>query len=320
MIRLPDRRWRLLAVVASVGLLASGSVPAAAVPSPDPLPRVAFVARSDSPFDAMSAGPVAGALGGVIVITPSTTLAPASRTALVDFNPDRVIILGGTGAVSSGVQAQIAAALPAAVIQRVAGADRHDTARLVARLPSSFGYERPILTEAGQLFGAWGNDYEGRGHDHGVAPTEGSPGGGLVNGTLAASATTGVRVLASLTVAAEHVGDECPALFTDHTFLVRASGAVSAGSAGQVGTVDVALTRDTTIFPAASDGSRRPLRLLDAGTAPDSESFATEARFTFVESATPKTFRILLQTTADTPSYAARGTLVVEHLGFSCTT
>jgi secreted trypsin-like serine protease len=78
--------------------------------------------------DAVASGPVAGgADGGPVLLTRTSELPAATRDRLAELAPHQVRILGGTSAVDAGVQAEIAALLPGASIQRVAGADRFAT-------------------------------------------------------------------------------------------------------------------------------------------------------------------------------------------------
>lgn len=128
-----------LAAILSVVLL--GSVMAAyavttsaTTTSIDAPPRTAFLARSDIPVDALAAGPIAGRAGGPVLVTSPATLSGQAREGLIDYDPDLVILAGGTGALSAAVEAQVAAAVPGATIRRVAGADRTQTARRFAEL------------------------------------------------------------------------------------------------------------------------------------------------------------------------------------------
>ena len=66
-----------------------------------------FLATGKSFPDALGGGPVAGSLpGALLLVTPSAI--PGSVAAeLARLNPDRIVILGGTGAVAPGVESQI---------------------------------------------------------------------------------------------------------------------------------------------------------------------------------------------------------------------
>lgn len=97
-------------------------------------PRTAFLARSDIPVDALAAGPIAGRAGGPVLVTSPSALSGQARQGLIDYDPDLVILAGGTGALSAAVEAQVATAVPGATVRRVAGADRTQTARRFAEL------------------------------------------------------------------------------------------------------------------------------------------------------------------------------------------
>lgn len=69
---------------------------------------VVFVATGTTFPDALGGGPVAGLSAGPLLLVPSTTLPSNVATELQRLNPDKVVILGGTGVVSSSVANQIA--------------------------------------------------------------------------------------------------------------------------------------------------------------------------------------------------------------------
>ncbi len=145
------RRATVLVPLLVVGL-AMALVPATAgplpPPAPEPYPKVVFVARNDIPFDAMAAGPVAGALGGILLVTSPTSWSTDADAALKKFSPDVVYIAGGTAAVSQDVEDAIDAAGPWEV-RRKAGANRNATAALLGDVLTDLGVGRPVLTVAG---------------------------------------------------------------------------------------------------------------------------------------------------------------------------
>ena len=140
-----------LALALALALLGGGLIAKAdPIPDADEYPRVAFVARNDVPFDSLALGPVAGALGGIVVITAPTSLSTAAEDALVDFDPDLVVVAGGTAAVSAAVESAVDAAGPWDV-ERKAGATRDETAAALATLIGDLGMDRPALTGDGQV-------------------------------------------------------------------------------------------------------------------------------------------------------------------------
>jgi putative cell wall-binding protein len=76
------------------------------------------------------------------------------RSALVELKATKVIVLGGTPAVSSGVTSEIDA-LPGVSVERIAGSDRYETARKVAaRAIAAQGaaYDGTAFVATGQNF------------------------------------------------------------------------------------------------------------------------------------------------------------------------
>ncbi|HCB34240.1 MAG TPA: hypothetical protein DEP69_03500, partial [Acidimicrobiaceae bacterium] len=94
-------------------------------------PTAVIVASGESLVDALSAVTLAAALGAPVVLTRAGTLPPSVRAFLAENPFSRVVVIGGTAAVSPAVEAALAAA--AAVVERIAGADRFATATAIAR-------------------------------------------------------------------------------------------------------------------------------------------------------------------------------------------
>ncbi|HET6380774.1 MAG TPA: cell wall-binding repeat-containing protein [candidate division Zixibacteria bacterium] len=92
---------------------------------------VAFLATGAAFPDALVAGPPAALRGGPILLTKPTELPAVVRAELLRLQPTQVHVLGGTGAVSDAVLHAVRAALPAASVARLAGADRYGTAAQV---------------------------------------------------------------------------------------------------------------------------------------------------------------------------------------------
>ena len=68
-----------------------------------------------------------------VVYTQTESLPEATRRLLASHRPTRVVIVGGTAAVSPGVENAVRSASPGAAIERVSGPDRIATAAEVAR-------------------------------------------------------------------------------------------------------------------------------------------------------------------------------------------
>lgn len=93
------------------------------------------IATGEAFGDAITAGPLAHRLSGVLLITASTRLPSVVRAELARLRPARITVVGGTAAVSRAVEADARAASggDAVVVRRLAGRDRYGTARLVSR-------------------------------------------------------------------------------------------------------------------------------------------------------------------------------------------
>jgi len=110
----------------------AASVSAAGWPSGVP----AVVLASGIAFsDALVAGPLAAKLGGPIVTTSGSGLAPSVVRELERLAPRRIVVVGNRASVPDAVAAQAAAAagLGSADVERVDGADRYEVSLAVAR-------------------------------------------------------------------------------------------------------------------------------------------------------------------------------------------
>ena len=91
---------------------------------------VAFVATGANFPDALAAGPAAAISNGPVLLTRASVLPTATREELVRLQPRRIVVLGGAGAVSNGVLADLRRYSPS--VGRVAGADRYATAAAIS--------------------------------------------------------------------------------------------------------------------------------------------------------------------------------------------
>ena len=94
-------------------------------------PSTVFVATGESYPDALATVPLTVGRGPV-VLTRSDRVPEATRRVLADLAPERVVVLGGTAAVTEGVESELARVTEVPV-RRIAGADRYETAALAAR-------------------------------------------------------------------------------------------------------------------------------------------------------------------------------------------
>ena len=82
--------------------------------------------------DAVSAAPAAARDGGPILLARPDALPDVTLAELIRLAPASVVLVGGTGALSDAIGASVQAALPGAVITRIAGADRYATSAAIA--------------------------------------------------------------------------------------------------------------------------------------------------------------------------------------------
>jgi putative cell wall-binding protein/peptidoglycan/xylan/chitin deacetylase (PgdA/CDA1 family) len=92
---------------------------------------VAFVATGADFADGLAAGPAGARLGGPVLFTASTAVPAVTTAELARLKPGRIVVVGGSGAISETVRTQLAG-LSVGGAQRVAGADRYATAAAIS--------------------------------------------------------------------------------------------------------------------------------------------------------------------------------------------
>lgn len=93
---------------------------------------VAFIATGSAFPDALSAGPLAAARGGPMLLTASTVIPAATDTELRRLRPAEIVVLGGPGAVSQAVATRLAGYAASGKVTRIAGADRYATSAAIS--------------------------------------------------------------------------------------------------------------------------------------------------------------------------------------------
>lgn len=95
--------------------------------------------------DALASAPLSHALDAPLLLTSQTSLPGSTAAELARLAPEQLIVLGGTGAVSPEVAAAAAraASVEESAAERIDGADRYETAALIA--------ERVGVPESGQV-------------------------------------------------------------------------------------------------------------------------------------------------------------------------
>ncbi|WP_426515636.1 cell wall-binding repeat-containing protein [Diaminobutyricibacter sp. McL0618] len=89
---------------------------------------IVFIASGASFADALSAGPAAAHLGGPILLTDPNQLPQVVAAEIGHLKPKRIIVVGGTGAVSGPVFLALRHLAP---VERWAGWDRYETSRII---------------------------------------------------------------------------------------------------------------------------------------------------------------------------------------------
>jgi putative cell wall-binding protein len=92
---------------------------------------VAYIATGDNFPDALAGSPPAGNLGGPILLVGREALPSATADELTRLKPDKIVILGGSGVVSSAVASALRPYTDGSV-ERLAGSDRYATSVAVS--------------------------------------------------------------------------------------------------------------------------------------------------------------------------------------------
>lgn len=91
--------------------------------------KTVVLARDDDFPDALTGTPLAYSLSAPILLTNSNTLSPETQSEIAELHAHNVIILGGTGAVSSGIEEQLKQNYK---VTRLSGTDRFETSKAIA--------------------------------------------------------------------------------------------------------------------------------------------------------------------------------------------
>ena len=103
---------------------------------------VAYIATGTSYPDALAGGPAAARNGGPMLLTMRNELPSATAQELGRLRPAKIVILGGTSAVSASVAGKLAGYATTGTVTRLAGADRYATAARVSS--ASFARGVPV--------------------------------------------------------------------------------------------------------------------------------------------------------------------------------
>ena len=115
-----------LVALAAVVWTAARSADAAA-----PGEQVVYVATGENFPDALGAAPAAALGRAPILLVAKDSIPTATADELMRLDPDRIVIVGGTGVISAAVEAALGAYAP--TVDRIAGADRYQTAAEISK-------------------------------------------------------------------------------------------------------------------------------------------------------------------------------------------
>lgn len=93
---------------------------------------VAVIATGNKFPDGLAAGPAADELGGPVLFVSRTSVPSVTRTELLRLKPQRILVVGGTAAISSAVRSELDT-LTAGSATRVSGSSRYETAAAVSQ-------------------------------------------------------------------------------------------------------------------------------------------------------------------------------------------
>jgi len=109
---------------------------------------VVYLATGANYPDALAAAPAAAAEGGPLLLTPGDRILASTRAEIERLKPSKIVVIGGDEAISPLVAASLES--PTTTVVRVAGIDRFDTARQIAR--ASFPGARRAYIATGRNF------------------------------------------------------------------------------------------------------------------------------------------------------------------------
>jgi putative cell wall-binding protein len=109
---------------ATAAALAQSAYPTSGVP-------VVYITTGQNYADAITAAPAAAAQGGPLLLVEQNAIPSATSAELTALAPKKIVVVGGTSAISAAVYSQLQAIQPS--ITRIAGSDRFQTSELLAK-------------------------------------------------------------------------------------------------------------------------------------------------------------------------------------------
>ena len=108
-----------------------------------------FVASGASYADGLTIGALAAYTGSPVLLVQPNAVPAATAARVKALHPDRIVIAGGTGAVSDAALRTLSKSAPEARVERIGGADRYETAALIS---SHFPTGSPAFLATGTAF------------------------------------------------------------------------------------------------------------------------------------------------------------------------
>ena len=106
-----------------------------------------FVATGLNFPDALAAGPAAAFLNGPVLLVPGTApdLPQSVADEILRLDPATIVVVGGTGAVSTGIYDDLDTLQGSDTVTRISGADRYATAAAIATYAFTGGADRAYI-------------------------------------------------------------------------------------------------------------------------------------------------------------------------------
>ncbi|WP_426516226.1 cell wall-binding repeat-containing protein [Diaminobutyricibacter sp. McL0618] len=162
---------------------------------PAQVSTVVVAAGTDFP-DALSAAPLAAKLAGPLLLTNPSSLPAATTTEIKRLKPSKIVLIGGTGAVSTAVETTLKSLVTAGgTVPRISGADRYATSVAIGK----YGWSSSTTA-----FIATGLDYPDALSAGAAAGNLGAP-AVLVPGTSAAAPAATTAFLTSIGVTTAYI-------------------------------------------------------------------------------------------------------------------
>ena len=108
-----------------------------------------YVVTGENYPDALSAASAAVADNGPILLTKTASLPASVKTEITRLSPQRIVVVGGAGAVSTAVLQELGAIAPT---RRIGGEDRYAVSRAVAEYAFGFGFAATAYIATGADF------------------------------------------------------------------------------------------------------------------------------------------------------------------------